>query len=422
MGCTVNRAAGQQSISLKMNYFLVFFLVIWCFSNNVKSDESSSEESDESSEEKYVKSFEHLECVDYLKVEEVESCFTKKCKSECVASNLKTAGVTKKFVPESCKLGCKNQISSFKKAQAVFPKTSAELLLGTAVDKCWDGCIDGSSESDQVSCISGCETMRNIQRKQLRSNVKNPQRVADPNDVLEIPNAKFYGTDEKKTNLAANEGLKTLDQNEEEPAHAKTYILWHPMDQQHAYQAYNVMMNIVQQMFQGMDDMDKADNDNQMKAGWKDDRRQLRIPQYKPRVAALTSAEGEASQVYNKVVDSLDTLKGKIQETISQPAFKENVFYCLMTICCFLLLTALYDNCTEKSTAETEEDHFIVPDKANTVKLPTYEDCIKADKFLAVDLKDTKESEDLKEAGDVTKADLSLSFSVVLDDEELLQK
>merc|ERR1712106_350899 len=129
---------------------------------------------------------------------------------------------------------------------------------------------------------------------------------------------------------------------------------WHPMDQQHAYQAYNVMMNIVQQMFQEMDNMDNADNDNQMKAGWRDDRRQLRIPQYQPKVAALTSAEGEASKVYNKVVDSLDNLKGKIQETISQPAFKENMFYCLMTICCFLLLTALYDNCTEKPTAETE--------------------------------------------------------------------
>ena len=59
------------------------------------------------------------------------------------------------------------------------------------------------------------------------------------------------------------------------------------MDQQHAYQAYNVMMNIVQQMFQDMDDMDKADNDNQMKAGWKDDRRQLRIPQYQPRYIIL---------------------------------------------------------------------------------------------------------------------------------------
>ena len=49
--------------------------------------------------------------------------------------------------------------------------------------------------------------------------------MADPNDVLEIPNAKFYGTDEKKTNLKAIDNLKTLDQNEEEPAHIKTYIL-----------------------------------------------------------------------------------------------------------------------------------------------------------------------------------------------------
>ena len=62
----------------------------------------------------------------------------------------------------------------------------------------------------------------------MRSNVEkveNPQRVVDPNDVLEIPNAKFYGTDEKKTNLEDKDDLKTLDQNEEEPAHIKTYIL-----------------------------------------------------------------------------------------------------------------------------------------------------------------------------------------------------
>ena len=48
------------------------------------------------------------------------------------------------------------------------------------------------------------------------------------------------------------------------------------------------------------------------------------------RVAALTSPGDQASEVYDKVVDSLDNLKGKIQETISQPEFKENLFYCLM--------------------------------------------------------------------------------------------
>ena len=78
-------------------------------------------------------------------------------------------------------------------------------------------------------------------------------------------------------------------------------------------------------------------------------------------------------------------------------------------------------NLTEINSLNSQ-DHFLLPDKSNTVKLPTYEDCIKADKYLAVDLKDTKDSEDMKEAADVIKTDLSLSFSVVLDDEEPLHK
>ena len=118
------------------------------------------------------------------------------------------------------------------------------------------------------------------------------------------------------------------------------------MDQQHAYQAYSVMMNIVQRMFQEMDDIDTNDY-NESKGGWKDDRRQLRIPQFQPkylnhmnyfytqtiiiRAAGLTSTKAEATEVYDKVVNSLAALKTKIQDTVSQPEFKENMFYCLMS-------------------------------------------------------------------------------------------
>ena len=55
------------------------------------------------------------------------------------------------------------------------------------------------------------------------------------------------------------------------------------MDQQHAFQAYNMMFNIVQKMFQEMDDMDNMDDGKDMSGGRKDDRRQFRIPQYQPR-------------------------------------------------------------------------------------------------------------------------------------------
>ena len=50
------------------------------------------------------------------------------------------------------------------------------------------------------------------------------------------------------------------------------------MDKHHAAQAYNVMFHIVQKMFQEMDDMDNIDDGKEVSGGWKDDRRQLRIP------------------------------------------------------------------------------------------------------------------------------------------------
>eukprot|EP00090_Calanus_glacialis_P007689 TRINITY_DN16132_c0_g1_i3.p1 TRINITY_DN16132_c0_g1~~TRINITY_DN16132_c0_g1_i3.p1 ORF type:complete len:408 (+),score=111.96 TRINITY_DN16132_c0_g1_i3:137-1360(+) len=407
-----------------MKHFLVIFLVTCYLSNNVKSDSSSSEEdSAESSEELFgieninIKSEDQLECIDFIKIEEVESCFAAKCKAECVAINGKIAGASQ-LAPESCSWGCMNQISTFKASQDAFRKTSAELLLGTSVDRCWDGCIERSSELDQTSCISGCETMRKIQKKQLTSKKQVEQTEVKPVETNELFQEKHDEPQESKNNARADkEGIQ------EEPAHVvRTYILLHPMDQQHAFQAYNMMFNIVQKMFQKMDDMNNSDDDKQVGAGWKDDRRQLRIPQYQPRVAALTSPGDQASEVYNKVVDSLDNLKGKIQEAVSRPEFKENVFYCLMAICCFLLLTALYDSCTEDQAPETEEDHFLLPNKAATVKLPTYEDCIKADKYVSGDAKDTKAAKDVEDVGNMTKADLSLSFSVVLDDENSLHK
>ena len=92
-----------------------------------------------------------------------------------------------------------------------------------------------------------------------------------------------------------------------------------------------------------------------------------------------------------------------------------------LAICCFLLLTALYDTCTEDSTANTEEvtrmnasvkcliitvpytsvqDHYHLADTSTIVKLPSYDDCMKADRYLAVDIKDAKNGKDMEDEGD----------------------
>merc|ERR1719186_1871661 len=411
-----------------MNHIFVILFISCYLVQNIKSDSSSSEEDndysyssleddDESSEwltenEDPQKDFNFkLECIDYINIEDVESCFVAQCAAECVASNLKVPEESQN-VPESCSWGCKNQISTFKAAQSSYHQTEAELLLGTAVDKCWDGCIDQFDGSDQKSCISGCETMRKIQMQQLRSKVESNQIEANADVSIE------------SKEIVNDEQLLDQAEPEQDPGHVvRAYVLWHPQDQENAYQTYNMMMSIVQKMFEKMDTMDTMDDDKQMTGGWKDDRRQLRIPQFQQRVSALTSQdEDDTDGVYNKVVDSLDSLQGKIKETIFQPEFKEFLFYVLMTICCFLLLTALYDNCTEDSTGNTEEDHYHLADTSTIVKLPSYDDCMKADRYLAVNIKDAKNVKDMEDEGALSKADLAMSLSVVLEEEEGEQK
>ena len=96
----------------------------------------------------------------------------------------------------------------------------------------------------------------------------------------------------------------------------------------------------------------------------------------------------------------------------------------------------MYDMCTEEQSANKEEvipaelcldfknsnsqDHFHLPEKAAIVNLPSYLDCIKADKYQAERVKDLEVARDITDEGDITKADMSLSFSVTLDDEDPL--
>merc|ERR1711915_818932 len=158
---------------------------------------------------------------------------------------------------------------------------------------------------------------------------KNKLRKKIKEDVKEKMEEKKV-KENKKGEAAAN------SEEEDKPMHVvRTYIMWEPVGQQRALEMYNSMMSLAQYLFQQMDDLELNDEARTARAGWRDDRRQLRIPALHPRASALTS-EGE--EVYEKVTNSLGSFKDRVLETVSSPEFKQNLFYCLLTICCFLLL------------------------------------------------------------------------------------
>jgi len=400
-----------------------------------------------------------MDCMDDINTDDFESCFINKCKAICVVVNIKVTDQAEN-VEEGCNSGCKDQIYAFRSVQAPYPNTSPKLLLGTAVDKCWNGCIDQYTGFRQTSCISGCEAMRKLQAQQLNmlgskaanskaeviSELKEDNGKADVESQLKEDNSKAevqagFKADITNDDVKANDGnafyevlnnKKNVFKKAQEPDHVvRTYVLYHPFgqveedpSQETAYQTYNLMMDMVKRMFQRMD-MDMVDTDKgnkDMFRGWKDDTKQLRLPQFQPRSSAFTNQEeDDTNDVYNKIVESLGKLKANIDDTVSQPEFKENLFYILMTISCFLLLTALYDNCTETDTDDTDTED----DSAVLVKLPSYEECIKTDGYITVDIVDTKhnkEAEEDKQGGENDMTKVNLSLSVVLGDGQMETK
>jgi len=392
-----------------MREFLLLVLIMFIQFNTAKNIDSSEEDDDSqdlSSEEKDGEIHEVVDeivpkkdentsevkkekCLNYKAVEEMAACFAGKCKIECTITNLKLAKESSKQVPESCRLGCESQTATFKAAQINFPKTSAELLLGTSMDRCWDECIERGNHLDQTSCISGCKIMRKIQKEQVKSTEKKEDEVNKNRLRKKIKEDVKEKMEEEKVKENKKGEAGANPEEEDKPMNVvRTYIMWDPVGQQRALEIYNSMMSHAQYLFQQMDDLELNDEARPARAGWRDDRRQLRIPALHPRASALTS-EGE--EVYEKVTNSLGSFKDRVLETLSSPEFKQSLFYCLLTICCFLLLLALYDNCVDDSKEEDDEEEVILPEKGVMVKLPSYEECIMADKYPVKDMKNEKE-------------------------------
>lgn len=73
-----------------------------------------------------------------------------------------------------CSDGCNSQATVLEELKAKFPQTPLQYLLGTAVDKCWEGCgmyeeLDAKEGvSDKDKCKIGCTSMQKLQRKSYK--------------------------------------------------------------------------------------------------------------------------------------------------------------------------------------------------------------------------------------------------------------
>jgi len=210
-----------------------------------------------------------------------------------------------------------------------------------------------------------------------------------------------------------------------------TYVLWRPsfsaddlpsLTREDAQESYAQMIQLIKSMMGGwkmsggeasreegeggwLDDQVFGDSAASRRGGWRDDRMQLKLPE--ETAAAFRRSEGDGS-FYSKLTQSLGNVKEQVEKTFRAPGFQQDLYYILIGLSGFLLITTAMNSVFSKREERSiMEDHYFLNGKtAGGAKLPTYEDCIKADRELVMDI---------TEQENYTKKNLALPTFVVLE-------
>jgi len=346
---------------------------------------------------------------------------------------------------EECNRGCKSQKKEFQEMQEKFQKTEPSLLLGSSLDRCWEGC------QSKPQCIDGCNVMRTLQISQMKQE-KEEEALLDMNAMdakVEKKEEEFKKEADDKEQELRNAGnvkesdfvveTSALEDGGIEQPHVWTYVLWRPSFSADglpslSQESYAQMVRLIQSMMGGweisgndvvvgdelprivgdesptirrrggwLDDI--GDGSPTRRGGWRDDRMQLKLPE-ETAAASFRRSEGDGS-FYSRLTQSLGDVKEQVENTVRAPGFQQDLYYILVGLSGFLLITtALNSVFSKREERANMEDHYFLNGKTAGAKLPTYEDCIKADRELVMDI---------TEQESYTKKNLSLPTFVVLE-------
>jgi len=310
------------------------------------------------------------------------------CTGHCLVTDTNTQ---KKNEADLCNFGCKSMKNVFEDLKSKFSSTDAQYLLGNALDQCWEGCVDNFS-AGVSSCTSGCDAMRNIQKKIIKT--------------AKIENSEYASNEETLEDFQPeNFKLQVEDADIEQIPVVRTFVLWRPnsVDMEGVYTSYNTMVSLMQEMFGDL----VTEGEDVERIGYQDDRTQLSLPGYREGSAPLTSqqqsqtdrAKKAVENLYQNIQEKFENIALNLRRSLQSPRYRELIFYVLMTLCCFLILTAIFDilNDNKRQNAEEDEDRYHLEDTAIKAKLPSYEECMLQDPIkekLAVHLQYEQETEE----------------------------
>jgi len=215
-----------------------------------------------------------------------------------------------------------------------------------------------------------------------------------PRSTEESSSEETKDLHQEKTEQASSEETEM----EEMPV-VRGYVLWRPRggEMGSVVTNYNTILSIMQEMF----------GDNMVeegRAGYQDDRRQFSLPGQgydaaTPEDSPADKAKETLENVYENIRERFDSVMLKMRSSLQSPRYRELIFYVLLSICCFLILTAIFDILGENRKKNEIEDHYLLEDTSIKAKLPTYDECLMQDTIkykLAVHVEE--EEEDVKKS------------------------
>merc|ERR1719237_572838 len=248
------------------------------------AESAESEENESKEERRYTQDYVDLWERNLLKESDKNAIVTEDA-SLIKCSNLCFVSQSSDRQEEECKKGCTSQKREFNDMQEKFEKTEASLLLGSALDRCWEGC------QSKPQCIDGCNVMRTLQISQLKreKEQKALQDMVAKDVEVEKKEEEFKeeATDkEQELRKEANDFFVETsvggDESIEQP-HVWTYVLWRPsfsadglpsLSQADAQESYAQMVALIKSMMGGWElsgDQLSGDDDDGLesqKGGW----------------------------------------------------------------------------------------------------------------------------------------------------------
>jgi len=306
-----------------------------------------------------------------------------------------------------CTHGCEKQHGFFEDLKKRYRSTPGAKLLGTALDQCWEECgktaqEDGLENQLVDRCSQGCQQMRSLQKESQNSDEDHEaENAISSQDMIE------------SNEIPSND--------DEDNQNWSTVILVRPniLDQHFAY-IDQVRQQMFNWMFQDLANVENENQDDTFKVEEPESHLSFRQYAVKPKSPEPSaSLYDRASSGFEKLKSETVTSFNKLKDDVKIAFSSRNLNDTLMTILVvtslvlmiFSFVSWVHDSCFARKSRLIEDDgnYYKLASLPHPTYLPTYDDCIKADKASL------KEAHDV---GEYLKVNLSYPAPIIVDIKE----